>query len=41
MILTVHQVLAASEVTGLRMLGHLARDSIVVCIPLPSSVPDE
>lgn len=42
MTLTVYQVLVASEITGLLMLGHLARDSIVVCIALPpSSVSDE
>lgn len=29
-----HKVLVASEVTGLPMLGHLARDSIEVCITL-------
>lgn len=35
MIQTVYKVLVASEVTGLLMLGHLARDSIVVCFSLP------
>ena len=35
MTLIVYQVLVASEITGLLMLGHLARDSIVVCIAFP------
>ena len=30
-----YQVLVASEVTGLLTLGHLARDSITVCIIPP------
>ena len=39
MTLRVCQVLVASEVTGLLTLGHLARDSIVVCIPPPFFSP--